>query len=136
MAQTARAKQRARLAVTGELTMTPGGRATWKDGEELRWAARHWAARIGVILREVHVRPMRTKWASISTSGRLTLDASLIGLPRELGDFAIVHELVHLLCPTSGHGKVFQAFMVAYLPDWEEREVRLQRHIPQPIDDR
>ena len=56
--------------------------ATWHDAEDLRWAARHWATRIGVQLRQVHVRPMTTKWASMSTAGRLTLNSELLDLPR------------------------------------------------------
>lgn len=77
-------------------------------------------------MRSIHIRAMTTKWASISTSGRLTLDASLLTLPRDLGEFVIVHELVHLLCPDAGHGRVFKSFLMAYMPDWEERERRLQ----------
>jgi hypothetical protein len=46
-------------------------------------------------------------------------------LPKELGEYVIVHELVHLLAPN--HGKVFKSFMLAYLPDWEDRETRLQK---------
>jgi predicted metal-dependent hydrolase len=41
-----------------------------------------------------------------------------------LGEFVIVHELVHLLAPN--HGKVFKSFMSAYLPDWQEREKELR----------
>lgn len=100
-----------------------GPSAHWHDSEELRWAVRAWATRIGVHTPQIHVREMRRKWASISTVGRLTLDASLIRLPRELGEFVIVHELVHLLAPN--HSKVFKSFMHAYLPDWEVREQRL-----------
>jgi predicted metal-dependent hydrolase len=70
------------------------------------------------------MREMRRKWASISTEGRLTLNTELIGLPKELGEFVIVHELVHRLAPN--HGKVFKSFMHAYLPDWEAREERLK----------
>ena len=76
---------------------------------------------------QVHMRPMKRKWASMSTSGRLTLDALLLKLPKELGEFVIVHELVHRLAPN--HGKVFKSFMLAYLPDWEERDARLQRKV-------
>jgi len=56
--------------------------------------------------------------------GRLTLNTELIGLPKELGEFVIVHELMHRLVPN--HGKVFKSFMHAYLPDWESRERRLR----------
>ena len=96
----------------------------WQDSEELRWAARHWATRIGVKTRHIHLRVMRRKWASISTVGRLTLNIELIELPKDLGEFVIVHELVHLLAPN--HGRVFKSFMHAYLPDWEIREQRLR----------
>jgi predicted metal-dependent hydrolase len=96
----------------------------WQDAEELRWAVRHWAARIGVKAPQVHLREMRRKWASISRVGRLTLNGELIDLPKDLGEFVIVHELVHRLAPN--HSKVFKSFMHAYLPDWEEREARLR----------
>ncbi|MCW3099368.1 MAG: metal-dependent hydrolase [Chthonomonadaceae bacterium] len=99
----------------------------WHDADDMRWAARHWAARINVTLRSIQLRPMTTRWASISTRGRLTLNTELLDLPRDLGEFVIVHELVHLLCPNSGHGRVFKAFMMAYMPDWEVRERRLRQ---------
>lgn len=98
----------------------------WYDPDELRWAARHWATRIGVKAPQIHLRQMRSKWASISTAGRLTLNTDLITVPKDLGEFVIVHELVHLLAPN--HGKVFKSFMHAYMPDWEKRAERLQRY--------
>ena len=84
---------------------------------------RHWAARIGVSILQIHLRPLKSKWASVSTAGRLTLDTDLLSLPTELAELVVVHELVHLLAPN--HGKVFKSFMDAYLPDWQERERRL-----------
>ena len=50
----------------------------------------------------------------------------LLNLPMTLGEFVIVHELVHLLAPN--HGKVFKSFMSAYLPDWEVREELLREY--------
>ncbi len=105
----------------------PRGTApTWYDAEDLRWAARHWATKIGVHLRQVSVRPMTTKWASMSTAGRLTLNSELVTMPVRLGEFVIVHELVHLLAPN--HGKVFASFMAAYMPDWDTRERDLHNY--------
>ena len=105
------------------LAVAPKNR--WDDAEELRWAVRHWATRIGVKTPQIHVREMRRKWASISSVGRITLNTELIELPKDLGEFVIVHELVHLLAPN--HGRVFKSFMHAYLPGWEERERRLNQ---------
>jgi len=96
---------------------------TWHDADDLRWAVRHWSTRMSVKVVQIHLRPMVKKWASISTAGRLTLNTELLGLPKELGEFVIVHELTHLLAPK--HGKLFKSFMYAYLPDWEYRERQL-----------
>ena len=84
----------------------------------------YWADRIGVKVKQIHLRHMRRKWASISMNGRLTLNTELLNLPKALTEFVIVHELVHLLVPN--HGKLFKSFMSAYLPDWEERQNRLR----------
>ncbi len=97
---------------------------TSQDADGLRWAVRSWATRIDVILARVQIRPIQTKWASISTTGRMSLGSVLLTLPKELREPIIVHELVHLLVPN--HGKVFKSFMHAYLPDWETREKQLQ----------
>jgi predicted metal-dependent hydrolase len=96
----------------------------WHDAEDLRWAVRQWAARMGVRVRRIQVRAMGRKWASMSTAGNLTLNSELLALPQPLGEYVIVHELAHLLAPN--HGKVFKSFMYAYLPDWEQRSQRLR----------
>jgi hypothetical protein len=82
-----------------------------------------WADRIGVEVGRVQIRTMRRKWASCSSRGTLTLSDDLLRLPRDLVEYVICHELVHLRVPE--HGKGWQALMGAYLPDWRERERRL-----------
>lgn len=96
----------------------------WQSPDEMRWAARHWATTMGLVVTSVRIMPLKTKWGSMSRKGCMTLDARLLTLPRELGEYVIVHELVHLLAPN--HGRVFKAFLKSYLPDWEERHSRLQ----------
>ena len=71
------------------------------------------------------MRVMRRKWASLSRRGRLTLHAELLDLPRDLSEYVIVHELVHLLVPS--HSKRFKSYLHAYLPDWEKRAERLKK---------
>ncbi len=91
---------------------------------DLKSTVWQWADRIGVKVREIHLRQMQQKWASISMKGRLTLNTELLDLPEALTEFVIVHELVHLLVPN--HGKLFKGYMSAYLPDWQERQDRLR----------
>ena len=98
----------------------------WLNVEELKSAALLWADKIGVTISQIQVRQMQSKWASISTAGRLTLNSDLLSMPRDFGELVIVHELVHLIAPN--HGKVFKSFMHIYLPDWEAKERLLQAY--------
>jgi predicted metal-dependent hydrolase len=104
--------------------MTTSSVATWQDAAEFRQAVEAWAGRINVDVQRIQFRAMRRKWASMSTTGNPTLNTELLELPRDLGEYVIVHELVHLLAPN--HGCVFKAFLRIYLPDWQERERALQ----------
>lgn len=72
-----------------------------------------WSDEIGVEIAEVHVRPMKHKWGSCSTNGRLTFDTGLLAAPEEFRKEVIVHEILHLKVPN--HGKVFRALLKAYL---------------------
>ncbi len=91
----------------------------WQPLEEtvpadlFRAEVRAWAQRIGVEPREVHIRPMKRKWASCSARGRLTFDVDLLRQPADKRAEVIVHELLHLKIPN--HGPVFRVLMKAYL---------------------
>jgi predicted metal-dependent hydrolase len=107
------------------MTVKPSHNHKWHDADDIRWSVRHWATRMNVQTPLIQVRPMSRKWASLSTRGRLSLSAELLDLPRDMGEFVIVHELVHLLVPS--HSKLFKSYLHAYLPDWEARQARLAR---------
>jgi predicted metal-dependent hydrolase len=72
----------------------------------------------------IYVRPMRRKWASCSTAGNLNFNDELLKLDRELGDYVIVHELMHFSVPN--HGKLWKSRMLAHLGDHEELAERLR----------
>lgn len=92
---------------------------TWQPLEEaipqdiFRAEVEAWARRIGVTLREIRIRPMKRKWASCSSRGRLTFDTELLRQPAEFRREVIVHELLHLKVPN--HGRLFKALLRAYL---------------------
>lgn len=73
----------------------------------------------------VTVREMRTRWASMSPSGRLTLNARLAQAPLEAVDYVITHELAHLSEPN--HGSGFFALLGQVMPDHERRKQALER---------
>jgi predicted metal-dependent hydrolase len=81
--------------------------------EILKAEVKAWAHRIGVEAKEIHVRPMRRKWASCSSKGRVTFAADLLQQPTRFRAEVIVHELVHLKVPN--HGPLFRALLRAHL---------------------
>jgi predicted metal-dependent hydrolase len=84
---------------------------------------REWADRLDVQVVQLSVRPMRRKWASCSTNGRLNFSDELLGLETELWDYVIVHELLHFSVPN--HGKLWKSLMQAHLGDYAAMEERL-----------
>jgi predicted metal-dependent hydrolase len=80
---------------------------------------RAWAVQIGVEPVEIHVRPMKQKWASCSSRGRITFDSALLAQPAAFRDEVIVHELVHLKVPN--HGALFKTLVRAHMRDSAKR---------------
>lgn len=76
---------------------------------------RRWADRIGVEVKEIHVRQMNRKWASASTTGRITFDTDLLAEPKQRQTEVIVHELVHL--KIGNHGPLFRNLVRSHLAD-------------------
>ncbi len=72
-----------------------------------------WAKRLHVHPKEVHIRPMKRKWGSCSTTGRVTFDSGLLRQPADFRRRVIVEELLHLRVPS--HGKLFKSLLKAYL---------------------
>ncbi|MEW6040247.1 MAG: M48 family metallopeptidase [Elusimicrobiota bacterium] len=83
-----------------------------------------WADKIKVEPKEIHLRLMKNKWASLSESGRLTFNTELFGMDRSFCDYVIVHELLHIKVPN--HGKLFKSLMFAFLPNWEKYSKKLK----------
>jgi hypothetical protein len=69
---------------------------------------------------------MANKWASCSTAGNLNFNAELLGMDRVVGDYVIVHELLHFSVPH--HGKLWKSLMRAHLGDYEKFDRKLKRH--------
>ena len=84
----------------------------------------HWAAKLDVEVVWLGVRPMRKKWASCSTNGRLNFNRDLLDLETDLWDYVMVHELLHFSVPN--HGKLWKSLMRAHLGNYEALEYRLR----------
>ena len=97
----------------------------WKDKAAFKGKVYDYARRFNVRVKSLALRPMKNKWASCSTSGNLNFNSELLGLDRELGEYVIVHELLHFNVPN--HGRLWKSLMKAYLGDYEKAAARLPR---------
>lgn len=96
----------------------------WRNREEFRARVLEWAAKLDVKATAIYIRPMRRKWASCSTAGTLSFNDELLGMDTILGDYVIVHELLHFSVPN--HGKLWKALMRAHLGPYENYEASLR----------
>ena len=77
-----------------------------------------WAETIGVSPKQVYLQKMTRKWASCSTTGRLVFSLDLLNEEKDFIEYAIIHELLHLMIPN--HGKLFKSFLTSYIPNWRD----------------
>lgn len=97
----------------------------WKDKVAFKGKVHDYARKFNVKVKSLALRPMKNKWASCSTSGNLNFNSELLELDRKLGEYVIVHELLHFSVPN--HGKLWKSLMRAHLGDYEHAEILLRR---------
>ena len=95
----------------------------WNDKIEFKARVREFAAKMDIEVKALAIRPMKNKWASCSTDGNLNFNKELLDMDKEIGDYVIVHELLHFNVPN--HGKLWKSLMTAYLGDYEKIEKKL-----------
>ena len=67
---------------------------------------------------------MKTKWGSCNhKSGNIRLNTELVKKPKDLVEYVIVHELVHLIVPV--HNEKFIAILDKFYPSWREARMEL-----------
>lgn len=99
----------------------------WNNKEEFKARVLEWADKLHVKVRSLAVRPMSNKWASCSTAGNLNFNAELLSVDRAVGDYVIVHELLHFSVPH--HGKLWKSLMRAHLGDYEKLAQKLMDRV-------
>jgi predicted metal-dependent hydrolase len=77
-----------------------------------------WEGRIGVKVKKLFVRKMKTHWGSCnSTRQTLRLNSELAKRKRECLEYVIVHEMLHII--EKSHNRKFYSLMNKYLPAWK-----------------
>ena len=78
---------------------------------------------LSVSVGHVYFRKMRTKWASCSARRNLTINSLMIGIPRNLIEYIIYHELTHL--KEKRHNDRFWQLVSKRFKSYEELEASL-----------
>jgi hypothetical protein len=85
---------------------------------------RQWEAKLGVTVNGYFLQRMKTKWGGCShRTGSIRLNTELVRKPRDLLEYVVVHEMLHLLEPT--HGERFLALLEQHYPSWREARAEL-----------
>ena len=84
-----------------------------------------WADKLDIGLKTISIRPMKNKWASYTKKSQLLIfNNELLDMSKKIGDYVIVHELLHFNVPN--HGKLWKSLMLAHLGDYEKIEKKIK----------
>lgn len=83
-----------------------------------------WEARLGVNVTGYFLQRMKTKWGSCNhREGHIRLNTELAKKPKDLLEYVIVHEMVHLIEAT--HSERFVTLLDEHFPTWREARAEL-----------
>lgn len=83
-----------------------------------------WEPRLGVHVAAYFLQRMKTKWGSCNhEAGHIRLNTELVKKPKDLVEYVVVHEMVHLIEPT--HSDRFISLITKHYPHWREARAEL-----------
>ncbi len=83
-----------------------------------------WEPKLKVRVSGYFLQRMKTKWGSCNPRmGHIRLNTELVKKPKDLLEYVIVHEMVHLLEPTHNHR--FVEILSRHYPTWHEARAEL-----------
>ncbi len=83
-----------------------------------------WEPRLEVSVAAYFLQRMKTKWGSCNQkAGHIRLNTQLVAKPKDLLEYVVVHEMVHLIEPT--HSVRFLAILGKHYPAWREARSEL-----------
>ncbi len=83
-----------------------------------------WESKLGVHVIAYFLQRMKTKWGSCNPkAGHIRLNTELVKKPKDLVEYVVVHEMVHLIEPT--HSDLFISTLTEHYPTWREARAEL-----------
>ncbi len=92
-----------------------------------------WCGKLKIILPEIEIRKMKTRWAScIQRRNKIVFNAALGRVPARCIEYVVVHELTHF--EVSNHSSAFVGLMDGRLPRWRALRKELNDFIAMPME--
>jgi predicted metal-dependent hydrolase len=83
-----------------------------------------WEPKVKVNVERYFLQRMKTKWGSCNhKAGHIRLNTQLVAKPKDLLEYVILHEMVHLIEPT--HSERFLSILGRHYPTWREARAEL-----------
>jgi len=83
-----------------------------------------WERKLEVAVAGYFLQRMKTKWGSCNHRARhIRLNTELMKKPKDLLEYVVVHEMLHLIEPT--HSARFVALLDKHYPTWREARAEL-----------
>lgn len=117
------------------LTVRPGSTRAKREAAMHAWhkallheavptLIRRWESKLGVKVAGYFLQRMKTKWGSCNHRERtIRLNTELVKKPRDLLEYVVVHEMLHVIAPT--HSDRFVTLMARHYPSWREARAEL-----------
>jgi predicted metal-dependent hydrolase len=117
------------------LTVRPGATIARRDEVVHEWLRsqlhavlpeliRKWERKLGVRVAAYFLQKMKTKWGGCNHhANTIRLNTELAKKPRDLLEYVVVHEMIHLLEPS--HSERFLALLDKHYPAWREARMEL-----------
>ena len=117
------------------LTVRPGSRQAKRETVMHEWhksllhaavpgLIRKWEPKLGVKVAGYYLQRMKTKWGGCNHKARnIRLNTELVKKPRDLLEYVVVHEMLHLIAPT--HSEQFLTLLSKHYPSWREARAEL-----------
>lgn len=91
---------------------------------ELPGLIAQWERKLGVKVNGYYLQRMKTQWGSCNhRAGNIRLNTELVKKPKDLLEYVVVHEMLHLLVPT--HSEMFVELLNQHFPGWREARADL-----------
>lgn len=85
---------------------------------------RKWERKLGVRVTAYYLQRMKTKWGACNhRAGTIRLNTELVKKPKDLLEYVVVHEMLHLIEPT--HSERFLTLLSRHYPSWKEARAEL-----------